>query len=235
MVRIIDLPPVVPLRHAPFWLETDTSSYGPGADGKETIVYTEDRRWVSEIEVPPLNPAVARLASVIGDRLRGRANLLRLTLPNFGTAVFEGDEAAFLASVGIAADDIARGSLLFSDGASFDDGAGFALPDHDEPVAVADVAAGASEIQLDGYLGRSLAVGAFFSINDFLHRVEANTDGLVTFNPPLREAVPEGAEVEVSNPTVLVRLRDDAGWRVFQQYGRFSENLRVMVTEAFER
>lgn len=235
MVRIIDLPPEVPIRHAPFWLEGDTVSYGAGLDGREQVCFTENRRWISEIELPPLKASAARIANVIGDQLRGRSNLLRIPLVNFGTAVFEGDAVEFYGSVGVPADAIAQGHILFSDGASFDDGAGFALPDHDEPTVLADVAAGASTIQMDGYLGRNIAVGAFFSINDFLYRVEASTDGAVTFSPPLRQGLAAGAQVEVSNPTILVRLKDDMGWRVFQQYGRFSQNMRVMVTEAFDR
>jgi hypothetical protein len=235
MVKVIDLPQDVPIRHAPFWLEGDTTTYGAGLDGVEQVMFTENRRWVSEIEVPPLSASAARIANVVGDQLRGRSNLLRIPLVNFGTAAFEGDEAAFYDSIGVPADDIARGYSLFSDGASFDDGSGFALPEHDEPTVVADVAAGASEIQMAGYLGRNIAVGAFFSINDFLYRVESNTDGAVTFNPPLRQDVTEGAQVEVSNPTILVRLRDDMGWKVVQQYGRYSKKMRVMVTEAFDR
>ncbi|WP_136441637.1 hypothetical protein [Pacificoceanicola onchidii] len=235
MVRVIDLPPVVPVRHAPFWLETDTTSAGAGLDGREQVVFTENRRWVSEIEIPPLRASAARLAAVVGDQLRGRANLLRITFPNFGTATFEGDEDAFLRSIGIAPEDIARGFVLFGDGSSFDDGAGFALPDHAEPTVVSGAAAGASSLELDGFLGRSLAVGSFFSINDFLYRVEQNTDGTVVFNPPLREPVSAGDAVAVTMPSVLVRLRNDAGWRVFQQFGRHSERMRLRVTEAFDR
>jgi len=125
--------------------------------------------------------------------------------------------------------------LQYSDGTNFSDGTGFALPGYDEPTVSANGSAGASAIQLDGYIGRNLSVGSFFSINDFLYRVEANVDGAVTFNPPLREAVTVGQAVDVSVPKIRVRLRDNDGWRVFQNYGFYSSAMTFSVVEAFER
>lgn len=236
MAIVVDIEPGL-LRpvHENFWLGLDEVSSGPGLDGREQVVFNENRRWIGRLDFLRIQKEKMGHVLVIGDRLRGRANILRITLCNHRTARYLGDQAAFYESVGVPADDIARGRILFDDGASFDDGAGFALPDHDEPTVVADVAAGVSTIQMDGYLGRNIAVGAFFSINDFLYRVEANTDGTITFNPPLRQAAPAGAQVNVTYPKVQVRLRDKAEWRPFCEYFRNGQPMTVNVVEAFDR
>lgn len=223
------------LAHENFWLDLDDVSPGPGLDGREQVLFTENRRWNGRLDFVRLRPSALTQAVVIGDRLRGRANILRVTLCNYRTARYLGNETAFYESLGFSADDIARGYIPYSDGSSFDDGTGFALPDYGEPTVVSDVAAGASVIKLDGYLGRNVAVGAFFSIDDFLYRVEANTDGVIVFNPPLRASVKSGARVDVSYPKVQVRLRDKSDWRPFCEYFRNGQPMAVNVVEAFER
>jgi hypothetical protein len=235
MATVIDIDANLLRRaHENFWIDQPDASV-IGLDSKEQVLFTENRSWVGRLDFVRMRPAALREAVVIGDRLRGRVHKLRISLCNYRTARYLGDEAAFYEAAGVPADDIARGHILFSDGASFGDGAGFALPDHDEPTVVADVAAGASTIQMDGYLGRNIAVGAFFSINDFLYRVEANSDGAVTFNPPLRQAVTAGAQVDVTYPKVQVRLQDKADWRPFCEYFRNGQPMTVNVIEAFDR
>lgn len=236
MATVVDIDAALLRRaHENFWLDQDDVSPGPGLDGREQVFFTENRRWIGRMEFVRLRPAALSQAVVIGDRLRGRANVLRITLCNHRTARYLGDEAGFYESVGVSAADVATGHVPFSDGATFADGAGFALPDHNEPVAVAAAAAGVSAIRLNGFLGRNIAVGAFFSINDFLYRVEANDDGAVTFNPPLRQAVLAGAPVNVSTPRVRVRLQDKADWRPFCEYFRNGQPMTVNVIEAFDR
>lgn len=236
MASVIDIEPGLLRRvHENFWLDLDDVSPGPGLDGQEQVLFTENRRWIGRLDFLRVPRESMGRVLVIGDRLRGRANILRVTLCNYRTARYLGDEVAFYESVGVSADDSARGHLLFSDGASFDDGAGFALPDHDEPTVLVDAAAGVSAIQMVGYLGRNIAVGAFFSINDFLYRVEANRDGVITFNPPLRQAVTAGARVDVTYPKIQVRLQDKADWRPFCEYFRNGQPMTVNVIEAFDR
>lgn len=236
MATVIDIDSNLLRRaHENFWIDLDDISPGPGLDGREQIMFTENRRWIGRLDFVRMRPDALSQAVVIGDRLRGRANILRVTLCNYRTARYLGDEVAFYQSAGVSSDEIASGHISFSDGASFGDGTGFALPDHDEPTVVADVAAGVSEIQMDGYLGRNIAMGAFFSINDFLYRVEGNTDGAITFNPPLRQSVTVGSQVDVSYPKVQVRLQDKADWRPFCEYFRNGQPMTVNVIEAFDR
>ncbi|WP_136440295.1 hypothetical protein [Pacificoceanicola onchidii] len=236
MATVIDIDPALLRRaHENFWLDLDDVSTGPGLDGREQVLYSENRRWIGRLDLIRLRPDAMRQAIVIGDRLRGRANVLRVTLCNHRTLVFSGDAHQFWRDAGLSPDDISRGHTLFDDGSTFDDGAGFALPDVGEPTVVADAPAGASEIQLDGYLGRNISVAAYFSIADFLYRVEANVDGQIRFNPPLRQAVAAGDQANVTNPTVRVRLRSKADWRPFCEYFRNGSPMSVNVVEAFDR
>lgn len=236
MVQVIDIDSRLLRRtHENFWIDSDDTSTGRGLDGREQVLFTENRTWTGRLDFVRMRPAALSEAVLVGDRLRGRANVLRVTLRNHRTLRYLGDEVAFYEAVGLSADDIARGHILFSDDASFDDGAGFALPDHDEPTVVADAVAGASTIQMDGYLGRNIAVTAFFSIDDFLYRVASNDDGALAFNPPLRQAVQAGAKVDVSYPKIRVRLQDKRDWRPFCEYFRNGQPMTVNVVEAFDR
>lgn len=236
MATVIDIDPALLRRaHENFWIDLDDVSPGPGLDGREQIVFTENRRWIGRLDFVRMRPAALGQAVVIGDRLRGRANILRVTVCNNRTARYLGDDAAFYRSVGVSEAEIALGHLTFDDGSEYDGGTGFALPDHEEPVVLAAAPAGASEIELDGYIGRNIAAGSFFSINDFLYRVAANSDGTITFNPPLREAVATGAVVDVSNPKVRVRLQDKADWRPVCEYFRNGQPMTVNVVEVFDR
>lgn len=236
MTQVIEHPSAVNIRHQNFWIDAPDGGFGPGLDGSEQIVYSENRVWIGEVVLPDLTRDQALVARAFGDRLRGRANAWRMPLINKGTPRYLGDEQAFFSEIGVPADDVARGHILFDDGASFDDGAGFALPDHEEPTVSAAATIGADVIQLDGYLGRNLAVGAFFSdVLDYAYRVVENVDGQVTFNPPLRAALAIGDRIEVSAPYIQVRLADQKQLRVLQEYCEYGRSLKVQVTERLKR
>ncbi|WP_422049919.1 hypothetical protein [Shimia sp.] len=236
-MAIIDLPQSLSDRRSNenFWLHGQTVSAGVGLDGREQIMFAENRIWRGKLDLAHLFGGDILAARSVGTRLRGRANLLRLTFCNVGTVRYLGDLARFYAEANVRAEDVARGYIPFSDGAAFGDGSGFALPENDEPTAVVDAPKDASEIQIGGYIGRNATVGARFSINDFLYEVESNDSGEITFSPPLREAVSAGTLVKFSEPTFLVRLEADRGWEPFTQYGRLNRPMSVDVVEAFDR
>jgi hypothetical protein len=179
--------------------------------------------------------ASAQRADVIGDQLVGRKNVLRVPVLNAGTLTYDGDLAVFLAEAGASAADAAVGALLFSDGTSFSDGSAFALPAPDPVTVVAAAREGQSFFAVTGFLGRNLSVGSYFSIFDFLYRVERNEDGRLVFNPPLRGAVAAGEEVEVSRPFVQLRLSSDGGWTPVTDFQAWSETFSVDMEEVFER
>lgn len=236
MVQVIDLDQAI-LRpeNVNFWIDQDDTSTGPGLDGREQTLFTENRRWIGQLDFVRMRPAALAQAEVLGDRLRGRASILRVHLCNRRTLRYQGDDAAFFAAAGVTDADLLRGYVPFSDGTTFDDGSGFALGTTAEPTLGSAAVAGASQVQMDGLLGQRLAFSAFFSINDFLHRVWQNESGLVKFNPPLRESYQAGTVVDVSAPKVRVKLQSKSDWRPFCEYFRHGRPMTVNVTEAFER
>lgn len=235
MVRVIDIDPaLMPRAHENFWLDLDDVGQ-IGLDGDQQILFTENRRWISRLDFVRMRPDAHRAAVVIGDQLRGRVNRLRLTLRNVGTPRFNGSVTQFNEKIGIADSDIAQGYLDYGDGTEFGDSTGFAVPDRSEPTLVYAAAIGADVVTLDGYLGRNLAISAFFSIADFLYRVESNDNGVIRFNPPLRQAALAGKTVRVSRPRIQVRLVTKSEWRPFCEYFRNGQPMTVNVVEAFDR
>lgn len=236
MTAIIDLPATIAGRqsHQNFWIAGGAAALR-GLNGREQVLYTENRRWEGRIDLATLSGANILEGRSIGTKLRGRANLLRVPVCNAGTLRQTGTLAKFYADAGVSEAHVALGYIPFSDGTIFTDGTGFALPDPADPTVFGAADAGSSSIRLTGYIGRNITVGARFSINDFLYEVEANDDGQLTISPPLREDVADGVTAEVTSPTILVRLARPDGWQPFVNAGRFTSAMQVELVEAFER
>ena len=237
MPALVDLTATLGLkiRHENLYLEGQSSGPAPGLDGREQVVFTENRVWRGSIQLPPMTGADLALLRVSGTRARGRAVRLRLPVLNLFSPIYHGDDAAFWRSLGIAETDIAAGYQHFGDGFGFSDGTGFALPDGSDPVTLEPLAAGATALTLEGFMARSLAVGDRFSINGFLYEVDSNDAGALIFAPPLREAVAAGTTVKVSTPDIIMRLTSDDGWRPFIELGHASREMTIDLIEAFER
>lgn len=233
MATVIDIDAgLLPRAHENFWLDMDDVSPGPGLDGREQVLFTENRRWIGRLDFVRMRPAALRSAVVIGDQLHGRANILRIPVCNFWAPRTIGDAGA---SGSVSESDASQGLLPYEDGSLFDDGTGFALPAIENPTVSAAAVVGASAIKMSGYLGRHLPPGAFFSVADFLYRIEANADGYINFNPPLRQDVTETSLVEAIQPKIQVRLQAKSGWRPFCEYFRNGQPMTVNVIEAFDR
>lgn len=237
MASLVDLPDALMFRHLDFRLNASTASSGRGINGREQIMFAENRYWTATLTLPHLDQPNAMLSNAVGDELCGRAGVLRIAFANLGTIGGGacGELAELYEAAGVSDDDIARGFLTFSDETHFDDDTGFSLPTFDDPVVATDVPVGQRQVQLDGYLGLFLARGAFFSINDFLYRAWTNVDGLITFNPPLREALTAGQDVRVMFPRTRLRLSDDMGWGGFTEYMRWGREMSVALEEVFDR
>jgi hypothetical protein len=237
MTSIIDLTGGLGLyiRHENLHLHGQTGGSDVGLDGREQVTYSENRRWQGEIVFPPMDQAQALAMRSVGTRLRGRVGRLRLPVLNLQTPSHTGDDAAFWASLGVSAADIAAGAQSFSDGSFFSDGTGFALPDGADPTLSDDLAAGVTQVTIDTYMGKALQVGDRFSIDGFLYEVEDNNDGVIDFAPPLRTAASSGDVVKISQPEIVVRLAQDDGWRPFLDMGFTSREMTVSVVEAFDR
>lgn len=235
-MTVVTWPAEIPVFESVDWrLSGTTQSPGRAMDGREQFVWRENRVWRATITLPALRGSKVAILQAAVDQMRGRFVRVAIPVCNRYTTRYRGDPATFYASLGITAQQISDGFTRYSDGTIFSDGTGFALPDYQAPVALYDAVAGASRIKLHGYLGRHLAVGAYFTINNFLYRVQSNSDGDIRFNPPLREAVLAGASVEVSNPVAHVRLDTDDEFRVAENHNRITSQITFDVVEAFDR
>jgi hypothetical protein len=223
------------IRHDNLRLVGQELDYNPGIDGREQVLYTENRVWRGSIVFPPMFGRELALLRSVPTRLRGRAGVLRIPLLNLASPRFTGNQVEFWQSVGVPQGDIDRGSIAFADGTTFQDGSGFALPDTADELLSEVLNVGDVTIKLNGYVGRHLEVGDRFSILAHLHEVEENDDGNIRFSPPAREQAAIGTLVRVSEPHIDVRLAGNDDWGLVVNLGLYSEPLTVNVVEAFDR
>lgn len=219
-----------------WFLEGTSTSPGKGLDGREQVIWRENRVWSGDLNFATQQGAPVALWHSIFDRAKGRSTRLRFNVRNDLTLTSSAGDADFWAQIGMPADDVTRGFIQYSDGTNFSDGTGFALPSSGNPIARRSAPAGSSVIRLDGFIGMALIPGAYFSVNDFLYRVAENLGGgAISFNPPLRQSISRGDVVEVNNPRIQVRLASDGEGR--RPFGllNISEGMSVSVTEAFTR
>lgn len=221
------------IRHDNLRLVGEMADFNPGIDGREQVVFTENRIWRGAIVFPPMFQQDLALLRSVYTRLRGRAGVLRLPLLNISSPEDLGDRQAFLNSAGVSKEDASEGYLRYDDKSGFDDGSGFALPNMQHEVLDQDLEEGAVFVRVTSFVGRNLAVGDRFSIQACLYEVEHNDDGWIKFSPPLRKVAPSGTLVRACEPHIDVRLASVGDWNVFINLGTYSEPMTVNVVEAF--
>lgn len=236
MTEIIDIPANIARRITvlDFFPSYNTGSGGVGASGREQVLAAENSVWLCRLGFGHMPDELRLPFRAFTRRLKGRRNTLRVPVCNRGTLRNLGDIFKFYSDAGVSSADVAAGSLPYDDGARFSDGAGFALPSPTAKV-VATTPVGASTLTVSGYLGSSLAEGAYFSHNEFLYEVDRNEGGVLTFIPPLRREVEAGEEIEVSRPTVLMQLDDDNAFRNHEKNGRLGAPITVELREDWHR
>lgn len=106
--------------------------------------------------------------------------------------------------------------------------------DTSEPVAAVNSPVGATITTLSGELGLALSPGAFFTFNGWAHRVKTNTDGVISFSPPLREALTSGDIVKVSRPKIAVKFEEDQDAEAISG-NTYGQAIQFNVVEAFDR
>ena len=210
-------------------------SPGPGLDGVEQIVTTENRIWQGEITLAPLVGDDVALWDAFLDQLDGRRGVFDLPVPNLFKIDAGASDAEFQASIGLTAAQIAAGRTGFSDSSQFSDGTGFALPTYSEPTARDAAAVGATSVYITGSTSSIIKVGSKFSVNNFLYRVSANASGMLSFTPPLREAIPAGTALSMTAPTIRLRLQEDDGGRVPHLPGNVKTGVSISVVEVLAR
>lgn len=127
------------------------------------------------------------------------------------------------------------GGIPFSDGAFFNDGAGFY-----EAVIVATLggglARGATTAVINVAFGRELRPRDYFSIGDRLYRiksVESISGGIhtVKFWPRAREAAAAGVDVEFDKPACKMRLKTDTEMAVDKDLSKFASHTLEFVED----
>lgn len=231
MVLLIDnLGCAIPRQHQNAWLAGGFVRTQEGINGRSGGIRNENRTWRILIDFAAIwTPELVARFIILGDRNFGGASYLRLHLCN-GRFSPKVDEAALYADLGVPSEYVKQGWIPYNDQVGFSDGSGFALP----PLATvgADALAGARTIAITGDVGATLMPAAFFSIDGFLYRVESNSSGTVTFNPPLRQDVMAGEAVDWKCPGVIVRAPD---YTFFTDFLKFGRGPSVEFIEAFER
>ena len=230
------IPAGITVREMAHWrLRASTFTPGRALDGRQQYISVENRTW--EVEYGVIGAWDNLMGQWIAflDEVGGPRRSFLVPVRNDLTLTYDGDLAAFQALAGATPTQIAEGFLRFSDGTAFSDGTGFALPSPADPTVQADTPAGASRITLGGFFGTNLAVGAYFAIDNFLHRVQSNSAGDILFNPPLRADATAGTTAVVSGPMARVRFPDDAAWRQAIEIRRYYGPYRMTLVEAFDR
>lgn len=230
------VPAGITVREMAHWrLRTTSVSSGRALDGRQQFIHVENRTWEAEYGV--IGAWDGLMGQWIGflDSLGGPRTSFLVPVRNDVTLTFAGDLATFYATAGVSPAQVADGFIRFGDGTTFSDGTGFSLPSTSDPTVLTAARAGDAAISLDGYLGRHLSVGAYFAIDNFLYRVQSNTDGDIVFNPPLRADVAAGATAAVNAPKARVRFADDEAYRAAIEIRRYYGPYRMALIEAFDR
>lgn len=217
-----------------WFLQGAAVSGGRGLDGREQVVFRENRYWSASLSMNPLwkdkiPPFLAKI-----DEIKGRSQVFRLPVCNIYAPKYGTPDSEFYAQLGYTPSQISQGFLTHSDGTPFSDGTGYDLPPNAAATASAGASAGGTSIASGG-IASIFPPGTYFSINDFLYRVSSVSGGLVHFNPPLREDVLAGATIESNSPTIQVRMASDNDARLFVDYHRWSRGPSMNVVEVFDR
>lgn len=217
------------------WLNTSSVSPGRGLNGREHVIFREARYWEARIDFRNLFFGDRLKSRAIAAQLRGKYGSLRVTIDNRDTPQKTGTAAALYADMGISATAISAGYFTFTSGYKFTSGYGWGLPDTSDPTVFEDTPIGATVMRVLGAEAIALEPGAYFSVNDFLHVVESNTAGVLTFSPPMRAAVSAGDDVLIRQPTIRLKLASDDGWRHTENFAHHTDAFSVSLVEDFDR
>ncbi|MBL4761721.1 MAG: hypothetical protein JKY93_03365 [Gammaproteobacteria bacterium] len=208
---------------------------GIGLNNREQFIYTENRYWTGTLSLPEIfGTALPELLAAVDD-IAGQLNIIKLPLFNPFTVTKNGSDADFWRALGVSETAISDGFERFSDGTTFTDGTGFSLPSGDNPTALLDAVVGSSTIKFGGVIGTVLSVGAIFTHNGFMYRVAENTNGLIRFNPPLRQGILKGEAILVDKPFIYVRFASNDEANILINYCKWGSPVSVNFIEAFER
>lgn len=233
-MNVIDWPSDLRVIAGHSWhLAVSSGTPGRGLGGHQQIIFRENRYWQCDLKIVPLRRRQIPTWQAFVDELCGMANPIRLPLCNVWRPRPAGGSFNYEAA-GLDPEEIANG-VRFSDTAFFDDGSGWSFPGVPDPSIAQAAPAGATILRMTGPTVAMLQPGVMFTIDGYLYRIAGRSGQQVRFNPPLRQDVASGVQVNISAPYVIVRLADDDQARAFVNAERWTDAMTVSVVEAFDR
>jgi len=221
----------LPLSAQDFRLSYQTRTGGRSLSRREDYVFTDNGFWTAGVTVAPqFESAMRRLRSDV-DRMRGRFSTMSIRVFNRPNLSADGDAWSFMATMGITEQEHRQGWTPFASGSPFASGQGWALPDQREPRAVWGAPKGARKLTVDGGITTAIEVGDMFSYGGNGYRVYERIGYELYFEPGLRVEVPARAQIEVSKPTMVMRLTDDDGAALTTNYNLWSSPLSLSLEE----
>ena len=176
------------------WRLEGSTPFAPGVTGAAGTGFIENRVWMASLAINAARGDNTFWFEAFFDRVRGRSGSVRVEL----------DGRQHIAQLPQQSTD----PVTFDSDVTFDLGVTFAPAQI--VLSLTDAApAGATFVRMN-VVSRFVSYGTMIGLpNDRVYRVASVEDGRVYINPPLREAVAAGTEVELERPTVRMRLTDD--------------------------
>lgn len=197
---------------------------GIGLSGHEQIISSGTGRWrlTFALAVEPDVMRLRRFEALVSE-MRGRFN--SALIPLFDAYAYD--------------NSVSPVQIPHSDGTWHTDGTGAMAGDGVQPMVTdSAAAAGASELTvgLTNPTRPSFRVGDLFTVNGFLYRVvRRNAGGWVRFEPPLREAIPDGTPLETSPIRVRVKFATDGEGERARGLLSYGEAVTITFVEDFDR
>lgn len=243
--RIIDLScsvfsPVV----SDWFINFRGKSAGDGVTGAGQVIIGNQPRWEATLNIAGFKQHRVLSWRAFRAKMRGRINVVRVcvcdhwrpTLAQLGIPL---EDILAMRGQGIPyAQELVEGTEESGDLNPYhSDGTGHAYAPN--LVATDEYLAGAESLEINAAaINDTLLPGHFFSHDDWLYQI-TGVSGPVSarvyeFEPPLRRAIPEGAEISVGEATCLMAFIDDTQGRMPLQYGR-SGDAQIQLVEWVNR
>lgn len=197
-----------------------------GVDGSGQVIYGNQPRWEATLDLSGFGRDRVLTWRAIRAKLRGRVNVLRVCMcdrwrPKYSELGYTAETIAAIRGHGVP----------HSDGTYHSDGTGYATTPTVRPYF--DAEPGDETIRVNATsINDALQPGQWFSHNDWPYQVTGMSGTMssrtYTFEPPLRRAIPAGAELYIE-ASGLFALVDDMQGRMPLIYGKHGETQIQLV------
>lgn len=212
-------------RNSSFRLEGQSLDIPRSITGAETVRATMRGRWVMSGEVVVHGEAAYLQWQAFLSQMQGRLGTTLVPVATrFRPKDGEGRMLPFDATAGIA-------------GAQTWEHFGFENSQVNRITTAASAALRATELSLNINDTTGIRPGQFFSIGQRLHRVQHHWEPSsgahrVMIEPPLREAITSGRQLELARPVCRMRFASDMDGTFAQDYADFAPKIQFQMVEA---